>query len=91
MENTIFKLVVKKPKYTPKTKFKTWLYTIARNEANDYIRKNNKYTKIQLDDLILKSEEIIYLKNLILMKNMDICFTSQIMVMAVILILKIVN
>ena len=43
-EDTFVKLVVKKPHFMKKSKFKTWLYKIARNIALDYIRKSNKYS-----------------------------------------------
>ena len=45
-EDTFVKLVVKKPHFMKKSKFKTWLYKIARNIALDYIRKSNKYSCI---------------------------------------------
>ncbi|MBE6671618.1 MAG: RNA polymerase sigma factor [Ruminococcaceae bacterium] len=47
-EETFYKLVVKKPKYTPKASFKTWLYTIGRNTALDYMRKNSKKNDVSL-------------------------------------------
>ncbi|MBD5129876.1 MAG: RNA polymerase sigma factor [Ruminococcaceae bacterium] len=39
MEETFVKLVVKKPRYTEKFSFKTWLYTIGRNAAIDWLRQ----------------------------------------------------
>ncbi|MCI8409073.1 MAG: RNA polymerase sigma factor [Lachnospiraceae bacterium] len=41
-EDTFFKLMVKKPRFLPHYSFKTWLYTIGRNVAMDYIRKKRK-------------------------------------------------
>lgn len=55
-EDTFFKLLVKKPRYTHKCTFKTWLYTIGRNTALDYLRHNAKKCDIDLD-IILKDEE----------------------------------
>ena len=40
MEDTFVKLVVKRPRFTSSAGFKTWLYTIARNRAVDYLRHN---------------------------------------------------
>ena len=41
-EETFAKLIVKKPKYTDQGSFKTWLFTIGRNLALDYVRKNTR-------------------------------------------------
>ncbi len=58
MEETFFKLITKKPNFNPKYSFKTWLYTIGRNVAIDYIRHNRKNADISLDeaDNFLKDE-----------------------------------
>lgn len=45
-EDAFVKLGVKKPRYTGKSSFKTWLYAIGRNVAIDYIRKNAKKRSI---------------------------------------------
>ncbi|MBR6503259.1 MAG: RNA polymerase sigma factor [Clostridia bacterium] len=44
MEETFFKILIKKPKFNEKSSFKTWLYAIARNIALDYLRKNSNVT-----------------------------------------------
>ena len=36
-EDTFFRLIIKKPKYSGKSTFKSWLYAIGRNVAVDYI------------------------------------------------------
>lgn len=51
MEDTFVKLVVKKPRYSEKYSFKTWLYTIGRNAAVDYLRRNSKKSGSSVDDL----------------------------------------
>ena len=51
MEETFFKLATKKPRFSGKSTFKTWLYAIARNIALDYLRKNSKVTSTPIDDL----------------------------------------
>ncbi len=58
-EDTFVKLGVKKPKYKEeKGSFKKWLYTIGRNIAVDYLRKNAKRLEISIDDCShLASEE----------------------------------
>ena len=41
-EETFVKLVVKRPRFSGKSTFKTWLYTIARNIAMDYLRRHKR-------------------------------------------------
>ena len=50
MEDTFVKIMTKKPRYTAKASFKTWLYTIARNVAIDYVKKNSKSITVSIDD-----------------------------------------
>ena len=68
MEETFFKLAVKKPKFNEKSSFKTWLYTIGRNVAIDYIRRNSKISMdtIEKAENYLKEEtdlENLFIKN----------------------------
>ena len=51
MEETFFKIITKKPKFQAKHSFKTWLYTIGRNVAIDYLRRNSKQVNVSLDDV----------------------------------------
>jgi len=51
MEETFFKLITKKPRFSAKYSFKTWLYTIGRNVAIDYMRHHSRYTNIPLEDM----------------------------------------
>ena len=53
MEETFFKIFTKKPKFQAKHSFKTWLYTIGRNVAIDYLRHNSKQVNVSLDDVAL--------------------------------------
>lgn len=58
MEETFVKLVVKKPRFSEKYSFKTWLYTIGRNAAIDYFRKNSRIIPVPACDLAkIKSDE----------------------------------
>ena len=68
MEETFFKIAVKKPKFAGKCSFKTWLYTIGRNVAIDYLRHNSKASVLSIDNMenYIKDEtnlENIYIKN----------------------------
>ncbi len=50
-EDTFFRLIAKKPHFSPKSTFKTWLYTIGRNVAIDYIRHNAKSLHLPIEDV----------------------------------------
>lgn len=68
MEETFFKIAVKKPKFSGKSSFKTWLYTIGRNVAIDYSRHHSRFSMSSIDDMenYLKEEtnlENLYIKN----------------------------
>ena len=57
-EDTFVMLGTKKPVYKVKASFKTWLYTIGRNIALNYLKKNSKYTEVSFDDIAnLESDE----------------------------------
>ena len=67
MEDTFVKLVTKKPKYTAKYAFKTWLYTIGRNLAINHLRRRKRAATVSLDDVadwLLEEESVerAYLK-----------------------------
>ena len=51
MEETFFKLATKKPRFSGRSSFKTWLYAIARNVTLDYLRKNSKLSDTPIDDM----------------------------------------
>lgn len=49
-EDCFVRLVVKKPKFKGKSTFKTWLYSIGRNLAIDYIRHNSNESGLKCED-----------------------------------------
>ncbi|MGN0679153.1 MAG: RNA polymerase sigma factor [Oscillospiraceae bacterium] len=55
MEETFFKIITKRPRFREKYTFKTWLYTIGRNVAIDYIRHNSRIADSPIEDM----EEIL--------------------------------
>ncbi len=66
-EDTFVLLGIKKPKDKGKGSFKTWLYTIGRNVAIDYLRRNSKKTNVSFDDcpqLVCEEQslELAYIK-----------------------------
>ena len=49
-EDTFVKLGIKKPHFSGKSSFKTWLYAVGRNVAVDYIRKESKRSEVSIDE-----------------------------------------
>lgn len=50
-EDAFFRLITKKPNYSGKSSFKSWLYAIGRNIAVDYIRRNSKQLGTPIEDM----------------------------------------
>ncbi len=50
VQDTFIKLAIKKPVFRGKASFKTWLYTIGRNVAVSYMRKNARHSETLLDE-----------------------------------------
>lgn len=51
MEDTFVKLYAKRPKFSEKFSFKTWLYTIGRNVAIDHLRKEKRGRIRSIEDM----------------------------------------
>ncbi|MCH5194141.1 MAG: RNA polymerase sigma factor [Oscillospiraceae bacterium] len=68
MEETFVRLVVKRPKFSEKYSFKTWLYTIGRNVAVDCSRRNSRTVSLSHEEMQSmldeeKSLEQAYIQN----------------------------
>lgn len=50
-EDTFFRLITRKPRFSGKSTFKTWLYAIGGNVAVDYIRHNAKMLTSSIEDM----------------------------------------
>ena len=50
-EDTFFRLMVKKPRFSGKSSFKSWLYAIGRNVAVDYLRHHSKLADTPIEDM----------------------------------------
>ncbi len=50
-EDVFVKLYLKRPANKKKCSFKTWLYTIGRNTAIDWLRKRKRENRISLDEI----------------------------------------
>ena len=57
MEDTFFKLAAQKPRFSGRSSFKTWLFTIGRNAALDSLRKRARISDTPLDDQYDISDE----------------------------------
>ena len=57
LEDTFVKLAVRKYEYNGKASFKTWLYTIARNSAINYLKRNrNRISDQPVEEYIMLSD-----------------------------------
>ncbi|MCM1529796.1 MAG: RNA polymerase sigma factor [Alistipes sp.] len=59
-EDVFVKLYVNKPRFSGKSSFKTWLYSIARFTAIDFIRKNKRTVSVPIEEFysLADKEEI---------------------------------
>ncbi len=57
MEDTFVRLVTRKPHFFGKSSFKTWLYSIGRNIAVDYVRKHSKTIELSPEDDAILSDQ----------------------------------
>lgn len=56
-EDVFVKLIVKKPRLRDNSKFKSWLYSVARNVSYDYLRKNKSNDNLEDYESELYSDE----------------------------------
>lgn len=56
-EDTFVKIGLKKPRFSGKSSFKTWLYAIGRNVAIDYIKKSRRHPHISIDECTKQADE----------------------------------
>lgn len=56
-EDTFFKIAVKKPRFAARASFKTWLYTIGRNTAVNYLKHSKKTLDIPIEATEGNSDE----------------------------------
>lgn len=50
-EDTFVKIVIRKPRFSGRSSFKTWLYAIGRNVAIDYLKKRSRHREIPIDEI----------------------------------------
>lgn len=56
MEDTFVRLYVKKPRYSGKSQFRTWLFGIGRNVAREHLRRMSKAAHAPLEDALSLSD-----------------------------------
>lgn len=56
-EDTFVKIGMKKPSDRMISSFKTWLYTIGRNTALDYLRRSSRVSFVPIDEISSLSDE----------------------------------
>jgi RNA polymerase sigma-70 factor (ECF subfamily) len=56
-EDTFFRIITRKPRFVARYSFKTWLYTIGRNIAINYVKHERKMVDTSAEDLELLSED----------------------------------
>ena len=65
-EDVFAELIVKKPKFSGKSTFKTWLYSIARNITLDYLKDYSRFSDVPADEMYDIADdsdpELLYLK-----------------------------
>ena len=57
MEDVFVEIALKRPEYSGKSSFKTWLYAIARYTSIDRLKKNSRYCNIPVDEMHNVSDE----------------------------------
>lgn len=57
MEDTFVKIYVKKPDFSGKSTFRTWLYAVGKHTAAEYLRKNSRIRNVQYESVINISNE----------------------------------
>ena len=50
-EDTFFRLMIKRPRFSGKASFKSWLYAIGHNVAVDHIRRDSKTAETPIEDM----------------------------------------
>lgn len=55
-EETFFRLAVRKPRFLPRSSFKTWLYTIGRNQALNHLKRAGRHAPLEEAEQLAEPE-----------------------------------
>ncbi len=69
MEDTFCELIFHKNRYRGKSSFKTYLFSIARNKAVDYIRKESRFHQIPLEQMEYTASDLEELEKRVLQEQ----------------------
>ena len=50
-EDTFFRLITRKPKFSGRSSFKSWLYAVGRNVAVDFLRRNSRLLNVPIENI----------------------------------------
>ena len=56
-EETFFRLITRRPRYSGKSTFKSWLYAIGRNVAVDFVRRNTRLLTVPDEEMEIYAAE----------------------------------
>ncbi len=56
-EETFFRLITRRPRYSGKSTFKSWLYAIGRNVAVDFVRRNTRLLTVPAEEMEIYAAE----------------------------------
>ena len=63
-EDTFVKLIARRPRFSGKSTFKTWIYSIGRNVALDHLRKKAKLPTVSAEEaMVLIADEADVARN----------------------------
>ncbi len=65
-QETFVKLFTKKPRFKAKASFKTWLYTIGKNSAINYIKRYSRNISLDREDILSKEKDVSTLEEIYL-------------------------
>ncbi len=63
-QETFVKLFTKKPRFKGKSSFKTWLYTIGKNTALNYLKRYNRNVSLDRTDIAEAENDVVSLEEI---------------------------
>ena len=76
-EETFLKLYTDKPKFSGKSTFRTWLFSVGRNTAHNYARKRRRISEVPIDDFYSLSDREDIEKNHIHTEDKKLLYSAM--------------